>query len=152
MFDVNNYKGVYFGNDSKEQKFYEGGAHFKYKELYKVLENIALNKSKERKGTSEEPKKKSKFKYFDNNLNENMSRNIKNIKPLIDSLTQKLSEITKNKSNRKYYIEKPYSFLDKNNNNFINKQSRNFKQYVPNDSKAHIKKKNNTYITYNKIN
>ena len=43
MFDVNNYKGVYFGNDSKEQKFYEGGAHFKYKELYKVLENIAFN-------------------------------------------------------------------------------------------------------------
>ena len=152
MFDVNNYKGVYFRNDSKEQKFYEGGAHFKYKELYKVLENIALNKSKEKKGISEEPKKNSKFKYFDNNLNENISRNIKNIKPLIDSLTQKLSEITKNKSNRNYYIEKPYSFLDKNNNNFINKQSRNFKQYVPNNSKAHIKKNNNTYITYNNIN
>jgi hypothetical protein len=28
-------------NDNAEQQYYEGGAHFKYKELYKVLEEIA---------------------------------------------------------------------------------------------------------------
>ena len=31
------YKGIYY-NDDKEQQYYEGGAHFKYKELYKILE------------------------------------------------------------------------------------------------------------------
>jgi hypothetical protein len=31
------YKGIYYG-DSSEQKFYEGGAHFKYIELFKILD------------------------------------------------------------------------------------------------------------------
>ena len=33
---MDNYKGIYY-NDSKEQKFFEGGAHFKYESLFKVL-------------------------------------------------------------------------------------------------------------------
>ena len=40
MFDIDNYKGVYFGNDTNEQQFYEGGAHFKYSDLYNILENL----------------------------------------------------------------------------------------------------------------
>jgi len=35
------YKGIYY-NDDKEQQYYEGGAHFKYKELYKILEEFAI--------------------------------------------------------------------------------------------------------------
>ena len=34
------YKGIYY-NDVAQQQFFEGGAHFKYKELYKVLEEIS---------------------------------------------------------------------------------------------------------------
>ena len=37
---MNEYKGIYYNNDSEHQ-YYEGGAHFKYKELFKVLEEIA---------------------------------------------------------------------------------------------------------------
>ena len=33
---MDNYKGIYY-NDSKEQKYFEGGAHFKYDKLFKVL-------------------------------------------------------------------------------------------------------------------
>ena len=33
---MENYKGIYY-NDSKEQKYFEGGAHFKYESLFKVL-------------------------------------------------------------------------------------------------------------------
>ncbi len=33
------YKGLYY-NDNTEQKFYEGGAHFRYKDLYKILEEL----------------------------------------------------------------------------------------------------------------
>ena len=31
------YKGIYYG-DSNQQKFYEDGAHFKYIELFKILD------------------------------------------------------------------------------------------------------------------
>ena len=33
---MDNYKGIYY-NESKEQKYFEGGAHFKYKDLFKTL-------------------------------------------------------------------------------------------------------------------
>ena len=34
------YKGIYY-NDNAEQQYYEGGAHFKYIELYKILDEMA---------------------------------------------------------------------------------------------------------------
>lgn len=37
---MEDYKGIYY-NDETEQKYYEGGAHFKYKELYKILEELS---------------------------------------------------------------------------------------------------------------
>ena len=37
---MEDYKGIYY-NDDKEQQYYEGGAHFKYKELYKILEELS---------------------------------------------------------------------------------------------------------------
>ena len=37
---MDEYKGIYY-NDDKEQQYYEGGAHFKYKELYKILEELS---------------------------------------------------------------------------------------------------------------
>ena len=33
---MKDYKGIYY-NESKEQKFFEGGAHFRYKDLFKIL-------------------------------------------------------------------------------------------------------------------
>jgi hypothetical protein len=36
---MQNYKGIFF-NKEKEKKFYEGGAHFKYLDLVKVLNNL----------------------------------------------------------------------------------------------------------------
>ena len=37
---MDEYKGIY-QKDDKEQQYYEGGAHFKYKELYKILEELS---------------------------------------------------------------------------------------------------------------
>lgn len=34
------YKGIYY-NDDSEKQYYEGGAHFKYEELFKALESLA---------------------------------------------------------------------------------------------------------------
>ena len=33
---MDNYKGIYY-KETKEQKYYEGGAHFQYKVLYNIL-------------------------------------------------------------------------------------------------------------------
>ena len=40
------YKGIYYG-DSSEQKFYEGGAHFKYIELFKILDFLEKKQKKD---------------------------------------------------------------------------------------------------------
>ena len=151
MFDVNNYKGVYFGNDTNEQKFYEGGAHFKYSELYNILENLVLTMPLERRGTSEEPKKKTNIDIIETNENNNNSRNTRNIKPLIESLTQKLSDITKDKGNEGTLEIFTFGEGRTDNNNYNNNNnnndnnninpSRNFikRENVPNNSKVQVK-------------
>ena len=42
---MDNYKGIYF-NNSKSLKYYEGGAHFSYKELYNELQILYNKKNK----------------------------------------------------------------------------------------------------------
>ena len=44
---MEDYKGIYY-NDNIEQEYYEGGAHFKDIELYRILEELAkkLNSKK----------------------------------------------------------------------------------------------------------
>ena len=34
------YKGIYYNDDNK-QRYFEGGAHFKYNQLYRLLEKIS---------------------------------------------------------------------------------------------------------------
>ena len=46
---MENYKGIYFGTNT-EQKSFEGGAHFRYKELYRELKILYENLPNERKG------------------------------------------------------------------------------------------------------
>ena len=43
------YKGIYYGEES-ERKYFEGGAHFKYLHLYKILDKL----SKEQKRQQEQ--------------------------------------------------------------------------------------------------
>ncbi len=47
--NLNNFKGIYF-NDNQEQKFYEAGAHFQYRELCYRLEKVVMTISPERRG------------------------------------------------------------------------------------------------------
>lgn len=49
--DMTNYKGIYFGGDN-EQAYYEGGAHFRYKDLCSKLEKIVLSLTPDRRGKS----------------------------------------------------------------------------------------------------
>ena len=51
---MDNYKGIYY-NDSKDRRFFEGGAHFRYKDLFNLLISIGgvLHKEKENDETNE---------------------------------------------------------------------------------------------------
>lgn len=84
---MENYRGVYFGHND-EINYFEGGAHFRYIDLYVALENLLKYLPKHRHGYSEDSSASVKKP-------KNQSRNIK---PLIQSLTQKLTEITKEKN------------------------------------------------------
>jgi hypothetical protein len=66
------YKGIFYGNnDEDEPEFYEGGAHFSYIELYKILEKIANNHKIENN-----KEKENKLVVNLNNLNKQIkSRN-----------------------------------------------------------------------------
>ena len=60
---MDEYKGIYYG-DETEQKYYEGGAHFKYIKLYKILERIARERNQiERQKKILSIRKKKIFKY-----------------------------------------------------------------------------------------
>jgi hypothetical protein len=66
------YKGIYYG-DEEEEHYYEGGAHFKYIKLYKILEKL----SKERNQKEKEEKEISS--YIDtSNENNKKTRNTNN--------------------------------------------------------------------------
>ena len=69
-----NYKGLFY-NDQKQKHFYEGGAHFKYKHLVKVLEEL---KEKQDEKENEE-KTHNKNKSLDYNQNELINDNRHNI-------------------------------------------------------------------------
>ena len=46
---MENYKGYYINNRiTNKPKFYEGGAHFKYSDLYKILKSFQQIKEEEK--------------------------------------------------------------------------------------------------------
>ena len=61
---MDNYKGLYY-KESKEQRYYEGGAHFSYEELYEVL--LYLKEEQDKKNMSIE--QKNVFVQNQNNKN-----------------------------------------------------------------------------------
>ena len=78
---MDNYKGIYANNNDRGPRYYEGGAHFSYSDLYKRLKQLKAETSTRAvsSGTVD--------------LNIEKQSQSRNIKPLIQSLTQKLSEI-----------------------------------------------------------
>lgn len=48
----NNYKGIYFGDDS-EKRYFESGAHFGYRDLFKRLSDLTKKLTPSRVGSAE---------------------------------------------------------------------------------------------------
>ncbi len=103
MGDKNNFKGIFY-NVNEEQKFFEGGAHFKYNDLYKILESIYKERIKSNSTEKNNNLSNNKIISSYKILYQNQSRNFK---PLVQSLTNK-----KNDNNKKLYTSR-----NRNNNN-----------------------------------
>ena len=57
---MNEYKGIYYNQKSTKVKYYEGGAHFKYIELFRILMKIS---KKEKKNISKHKELNSSNKF-----------------------------------------------------------------------------------------
>ena len=133
---MDEYKGIYYGDES-ERKYFEGGAHFQYIKLYKILEKISRERNlKERenefyihkrnnmssslnKKTMKDKKTRNIMSSLDNNklsyntisINQNNNRN--------DSFNNNhhqtyLSSL--NKNNLKNHIKPNFSLTNQKNN------------------------------------
>lgn len=140
------YKGIYYG-DEVEQKYYEGGAHFKYSKLYKILEKLAKERNiKEKKKewshiNKSNNQNKSSKKYIKKTRNyQNYLDNIKlSFKTIGNNYTLKKDKYHKNillsinKENNKEDINNNYSLSKhKNEIDSRNKDSVNAYRNRPN--------------------
>src|SRR5690606_24712617 len=106
--DLLNYKGEYY-NDDNETKYYEGGAHFKYRDLCNRLEAVirTLSPSRRSKFIFEEQKphkiqheslstiKKKSTEFNTLNFDENVNKKVKEL--LSSHNTLSMTNHTKNK-------------------------------------------------------
>ena len=104
--DIFEYKGMYFNDDNDDNnenklKFYEGGAHFKYIDLYNILKQLEnslpqqIEGDNRKKIKSEEKIRKIYINNYNNINDEIISRNNNNVyysnaKPLIENLSKNL--------------------------------------------------------------
>ena len=94
---MDEYKGIYYGDES-ERKYFEGGAHFKYIKLYKILEKIATERNlKERENEF--------YIHKRNNLNNSLNKKImkdkktRNIMNFLDNNKISYNTISINQNN-----------------------------------------------------
>ena len=149
---VEDYKGLYF-NNPKDQQFFEGGAHFKYKSLVKALNKLLFKLPNQRRGTSEDSKKSNIAYNIMKGLNEKkqhrgISRNNRGINLFIvksHSKIKTLSELSNSKSKTiKESNNKPLKSpeIDKYKINTVKSRNNNNCYY-------HNNSKNNNSVKYN---
>ena len=126
---MDEYKGIYYG-DETEQKFYEGGAHFKYSKLYRILEKLAKERN------AKEKKQDLLYVHKANNINKgnnfnnhkkNINKKTRNIIDNLDINKFQYNTINNNFNNINYNFQNNYNiFLSINKDNHRNKIGNNF--------------------------
>ena len=126
---MNEYKGIYY-KDNDDQHFYEGGAHFKYIELYKRLEKLYKLQNNLKKKLTNSLK-------ININLSENYNNNNKN---RIFNYNNLQRNLILNKKEKKFFslslssnINHKTISINKNNN--INNNINNIKKQKNEKSK-----------------
>ena len=164
---MENYKGIYY-NDSKEKKYFEAGAHFKYDSLFKALLSLGGKLQEENSydnpcfvhNDNEEQTRINKDvnylfrkvekkapKYKTRNLAEFKYLNNPNTKILLNTrnIRKKGKILVRNGSNTHSRNVKNNYYFEKNNSSYVNKTS------VSNNSiKKNINNKLINYFLYKK--
>ena len=166
---MENYKGIYY-NDSKEKKYFEGGAHFKYDSLFKALLSLGgklqeeecydnacfahINKEEQTPKNKEinyffRKVEKKAPKYKTRNLAEFKYLNNPNTKILLNTrnIRKKGKLLLRNGSNTHSRNVKNNYYFEKNNSSYVNKTT------VSNNSiNKNINNKLINYFNIDKIN
>ena len=106
---MDNYKGIYY-NESKEQKYFEGGAHFRYKDLFKTLMDLG--------GIMPEDNYNNTSKNNEINKNNDKILSLSNL--LQKNQEKKINQKTRN-INQFNYVNNPNTRITFNKKNNINK-------------------------------
>ena len=125
---MDNYKGIYY-KETKEQKYYEGGAHFQYKVLYNILLDLGgviyqddnSNNYFQDYLSIKKQKEKNMIKYKTRNLEQNNYINMNNPNTLVKYSSQNI--FFNNEKNKKNYISRNNNILYNDNNSELNKRS-----------------------------
>ena len=159
---MDNYKGIYY-NETKKQKYFEHGAHFRYKDLFKYLLSLGgiipdddfyysdinniIKMNKNLHSFSQKEKNKKNQPKTRNILNYNYENN-PNTKITLDTYNgQKNNSLSINKSKNfelKNIVINNYYFFDENNNIYCNNYNDNNnknnidKSIYPNTERNHI--------------
>ena len=157
---MDEYKGFFFDNPN-EIHYFEGGAHFKYNDLVAALNELIKTLPRSRHGRSESGNvRRSNVLNFNignvayNNTegNEELNNKSRNIKPLIQSLTMKLNEITKEKKTNdgteNNQIEGRRNRNNSNNIIDVRQRSNNKKEILIQDNNVNLLSKD---LLYNKL-
>lgn len=157
-----NYKGIFYQEDSQKH-YYEGGAHFKYKHLFKALEAIKAKREQEKELKIPQSRNKSLEYYQEkNNLNNDLLT-IDNNKNIFespknnnkDTFIEQLLSLDKSKLSKKRKIKlKEIKSESKQKDTVLyteNNRYNNYESKIKNNSIDinFLKEKNNKY--YNKI-
>ena len=128
---MDNYKGIYY-KETKEQKYYEGGAHFPYKVLFNILLNLG--------GTLKQDEYTNNYNNYD--LNDNYIRNSKE-KNRFKYKTRNLGE------NDNIYKNNPNTMIKYTSKNIVNNKDINKKKYISRNDKNALYNVN-TFLNSNK--
>ena len=132
------FRGLHDDNEENmEQRYFEFGAHFRYKDLVetlKYLQGSQLAKKEKDKENSINIKNNSNYNEVYNQINKQLCQKMtdiippnkfiqsRNIKPLIQSLSQKLTDIIQSQNNKKPMRQQHLVFVEL----FFDKLSPNF--------------------------
>ena len=138
------YKGIFY-NETNEKRYYEGGAHFKYKHLYAILSQLEKNQNKISSDSSLAKKHSSSNSMPSiNNINSSSHKKVSTMKlkkdnknlnsslPLSKDNNYKkilLPPTIKNRNNslvNNNNISQPYSFNSKYNSSLLKNRNNSF--------------------------
>ena len=135
---MDNYKGIYY-NESKEQKYFEGGAHFRYKDLFKTLMDLGgimpednyNNISKNNEINKNNDKILSLSNLLQKNQEKKINQKTRNVNQF-NYVNNPNTRITFNKNsiNKTKYLVKKNSFINHSrnvdNNHFFDETNKNY--------------------------